>query len=53
MAEENDKYPLHKAVFENDLPTLFRLLRKTDLAAKDKHGNLIISFSLYDMVRFL
>lgn len=38
MAEESDKYPLHKAVFENDLKTLSRLLRKHDVTAKDKHG---------------
>ncbi|GJQ75330.1 hypothetical protein Trydic_g23513 [Trypoxylus dichotomus] len=39
MANENDRYPLHKAVFENDLKNLSRLLRKHSVAAKDKHGN--------------
>ncbi|KAJ8981934.1 hypothetical protein NQ317_002105 [Molorchus minor] len=29
----------HKAVFENDLQTLSRCLRKYDITAKDKHGN--------------
>lgn len=41
MAEERDKYPLHRAVFENDLQTLSRLLRKNDVAGKDKHGTFI------------
>lgn len=41
--EEIDKYPLHKAVFDNDLKTLSRLLRKHDVAAKDKHGKLFHS----------
>lgn len=39
MASEGDKYPLHRAVFENDLQTLSRLLRKNYVATKDKHGN--------------
>ena len=38
MAEENDSYPLHEAVFNNDLKSLSRLLRKHDVGAKDKHG---------------
>lgn len=38
MANESDRYPLHKAVFENDLKNLSRLLRKHDVATKDKHG---------------
>lgn len=46
MAEEKDKYSLQKAVFENDLQTLSRLLRKSDVAVKDKHGNfLFIKFA--------
>lgn len=39
MAEEGDKYPLHRAVFENELQSLSRLLRKHDIGAKDKHGS--------------
>ncbi|KAF5284253.1 hypothetical protein FQR65_LT00253 [Abscondita terminalis] len=39
MADLNEKYELHKAVFENDLKSLSRLLRKHDVAEKDKHGN--------------
>ncbi|CAG9834225.1 unnamed protein product [Diabrotica balteata] len=39
MADESDGFPLHKAVFENDLPSLSRLIRKHDVASKDKHGN--------------
>ncbi|XP_018336355.1 ankyrin repeat domain-containing protein 13C [Agrilus planipennis] len=39
MASENDRYPLHKAVFENNLKNLSRLLRKHDVAEKDIHGN--------------
>lgn len=38
MADEIDSFPLHKAVFENDLKNLSRFLRKHDVAAKDKHG---------------
>lgn len=38
MADVADKYPLHKAVFENDLQILSRLLRNNNVAAKDKHG---------------
>ncbi|KAK9874289.1 hypothetical protein WA026_002641 [Henosepilachna vigintioctopunctata] len=38
MAETVD-YPLHKAVFENDLKSVSRLLRTVDIAAKDRHGN--------------
>lgn len=41
MADETNKYSLHKAVFENDLQGLSRLLRKHDVATKDKHGKLI------------
>lgn len=40
MADDSDGFPLHKAVFENDLQSLSRLLRKHDVTAKDKHGNL-------------
>jgi hypothetical protein len=40
MAEESDSYPLHEAVFNNDLKSLSRLLRKHDVAAKDRHGEL-------------
>ncbi|CAG9857532.1 unnamed protein product [Phyllotreta striolata] len=39
MAQESDGFPLHKAVFDNDLPNLSRLIRKHDVASKDKHGN--------------
>ncbi|KAF7283652.1 hypothetical protein GWI33_023288 [Rhynchophorus ferrugineus] len=39
MSEEIEEYPLHKAVFQNDLPGLSKLLRKHDVASKDKHGN--------------
>jgi hypothetical protein len=39
MAEKSDSYPLHEAVFNNDLKSLSRLLRKHDVAAKDRHGN--------------
>ncbi|KAJ8909365.1 hypothetical protein NQ315_014196 [Exocentrus adspersus] len=39
MADDGDDFPLHRAVFENDLQTLSRLLRKHNVAAKDKHGN--------------
>ena len=41
MANENDNFPLHKAVFDNDLKCLSRLLRKHNVAAKDMHGKLI------------
>lgn len=41
MAEESEKYTLHRAVFENDLQSLSRLLRKNDVGAKDKHGMII------------
>lgn len=34
MADEDDSFPLHKAVFENDLKTLSRLLRKHNVATK-------------------
>lgn len=43
MSDDVDTYPLHKAVFDNDLKNLSRLLRKHDVTAKDKHGKLIIS----------
>lgn len=46
MADEIDRYPLHRAVFENDLKSLSRLLRKHDVAAKDKHGKWCFIFSL-------
>lgn len=39
MAEESDSYALHEAVFKNDIKKLSRLLRKYDVAQKDKHGN--------------
>ncbi|KAK4878130.1 hypothetical protein RN001_010636 [Aquatica leii] len=39
MADLIDKHELHRAVFENDLKNLSRLLRKHDVAEKDKHGN--------------
>lgn len=39
MSEELEKYPIHKAVFDNDLPNLSKLLRKHNVASKDKHGN--------------
>lgn len=40
MSDDVDNYcPLHKAVFDNDLKLLSRLLRKHDVTAKDKHGN--------------
>lgn len=42
MADEDDSFPLHKAVFENDLKTLSRLLRKHNVATKDKHGMQIV-----------
>lgn len=38
MANESDRYPLHKAVFDNDLKNLSRLLRKLDVTTRDKHG---------------
>lgn len=38
MAEESDSYPLHEAVFKNDIKKLSRLLRKHDAGLKDKHG---------------
>lgn len=44
MSEDVDSFPLHKAVFDNDLKTLSRLLRKHDVAAKDRHGKKPISF---------
>ncbi|ENN77624.1 ankyrin repeat domain-containing protein 13C [Dendroctonus ponderosae] len=39
MDEGVGEYPVHKAVFDNDLPNLSKYLRKYDVAAKDKHGN--------------
>lgn len=53
MEEEAD-YPVHKAVFENDLKKLSQYLRKYDVAAKDKHGKhnyfifCTLSFSCYN-----
>lgn len=41
-----EEYPLHKAVFDNDLKTLSRLLRKHDIAAKDRHGNTALHLSV-------
>lgn len=38
MAEEIDRYPLHRSVFQNDLKNLSRLLRKHDVSEKDRHG---------------
>lgn len=40
MADVMEDYPLHRAIFENDLKTLSRLLRRHDITAKDKHGGL-------------
>jgi len=39
--EESNSFPIHRAVFNNDLPKLSLLLRgaKTEVAEKDKHGN--------------
>ncbi|XP_066144370.1 ankyrin repeat domain-containing protein 13C [Euwallacea fornicatus] len=39
MEEEVGEYPVHKAVFDNDLKKLSKYLRKYDVAIKDKHGN--------------
>lgn len=44
MAEEIDSYPLHEAVFKNDIKKLSRLLRKYDVAQKDKHGKLFFIY---------
>lgn len=45
MADAGDSYyPLHKSVFDNDLKNLSRLLRKHDVAAKDKHGKFLFDF---------
>lgn len=38
MDEGVGEFPIHKAVFDNDLPNLSKYLRKYDVAAKDKHG---------------
>lgn len=39
MADDTDPNSLHKSIFENDLKSLSRLLRKHNVAVKDKHGN--------------
>ncbi|CAH1132684.1 unnamed protein product [Ceutorhynchus assimilis] len=39
MEEDVGDFPIHKAVFDNDLPNLSKFLRKYDVSAKDKHGN--------------
>lgn len=46
MAEETEDYPLHKAVFNNDLKFVSRLLRKYDVTAKDKHGEYFQIFKI-------
>ncbi|XP_050311709.1 ankyrin repeat domain-containing protein 13C [Anthonomus grandis grandis] len=37
--EEVGEFPIHKAVFDNDLPNLSNFIRKYDIGQKDKHGN--------------
>ena len=43
MADNDDDSssdcPLHKCVFSDDIRKLSQLLRTTDVALKDKHGN--------------
>ncbi|KAB0793792.1 hypothetical protein PPYR_13412 [Photinus pyralis] len=39
MTNSIDKYDIHKAVFQNDLDALSRLLETHDVAEKDRHGN--------------
>lgn len=40
MAEnsENEKYPLHKCIFQGDVKTLSSLIRTYNIAEKDKQG---------------
>lgn len=38
MSINDEEYPLHKAVFMNDVQTLKELKDKYDLSQKDKHG---------------
>jgi len=39
MSINDDEYPLHKAVYMNDVQTLKDIKDKCDLSQKDKHGN--------------
>ncbi|XP_044726641.1 ankyrin repeat domain-containing protein 13C [Chrysoperla carnea] len=39
MADDNGRWPLHVAVFNDDVRKLSHLLRKHDVSVKDKHGN--------------
>jgi hypothetical protein len=39
---EPDEYLLHQAVFEGNIKKLSQLIRKNDLAKKDKHGEFFV-----------
>lgn len=46
MAQEGDKYPLHRCIFQGDVKTLNILIRTHDITEKDKQGSLSLSLSL-------
>ncbi|XP_011866802.1 PREDICTED: ankyrin repeat domain-containing protein 13C isoform X5 [Vollenhovia emeryi] len=39
MAQESEKYPLHRCIFQGDVKTLNILIRTHDITEKDKQGN--------------
>ncbi|XP_039312834.1 ankyrin repeat domain-containing protein 13C isoform X1 [Solenopsis invicta] len=39
MAQEGEKYPLHRCIFQGDVKTLNTLIRTHDITGKDKQGN--------------
>lgn len=41
MSLDDDSFPLHICVFNNDIKKLSQLLRTNDVAKKDKHGKWI------------
>lgn len=43
MAQEGDKYPLHRCIFQGDVKTLNILIRTHDITEKDKQGSLSLS----------
>lgn len=55
MQEEPDKqesYPLHEAVFDGNIKKLSQLIRKNDIAKKDKHGNNSFSYFFFQTTIF-
>lgn len=43
MAQEGEKYPLHRCIFQGDVKTLNTLIRTHDITGKDKQGNLLLT----------